>query len=331
MQNHWDPELFQSLVRDAGLTLKETANHIGISPASVSQWVGKRSVPSIDMLVAIADLFGVSLDFLCGRCTKEESKEIQKDFKRYFKERNNEVYMRYLAIPVKKNIIPPGVEAPWPYNLLEDIFCKSWEEPLSASQEDGLEYVLTTLTERERNIVLLYYEQDLNLRQIGEQYQVTEERIRQILHKAVRKLRHPSRQRPVKLGYDKTGREKELQARAKALDEYEKHLQEKEAALNSVGKLLSMKAATTINEAKSLGVELEIDRVAALGDLPIEELDMSVRAFNVLYRAGIRTVSEIIMNADKLSSLRNMGRKTLEEIVEKIYEVCGVRLDTAPK
>lgn len=51
----------------------------------------------------------------------------------------------------------------------------------------------------------------------------------------------------------------------------------------------------------------------------IEELNLSVRAYNVLKRANINTVEQICeMSAWELSSLRNMGAKTLEEIRDKV-------------
>ena len=63
--------------------------------------------------------------------------------------------------------------------------------------KDTLSDVLATLTERERRILELRY--GLNdgyprtLEEVGHQYEVTRERIRQIEGKALRKLRHPTR------------------------------------------------------------------------------------------------------------------------------------------
>ena len=53
--------------------------------------------------------------------------------------------------------------------------------------------------------------------------------------------------------------------------------------------------------------------------MKIEELNLSVRAYNVLKRAGINTVEQICeYSAWELSRLRNMGAKTLEEIRDKV-------------
>ncbi|WP_461811542.1 sigma-70 family RNA polymerase sigma factor [Faecalimonas sp.] len=65
-----------------------------------------------------------------------------------------------------------------------------------------LEAALNTLTEREQNIIRLRFGLDdgreRTLEEIGQQYNVTRERIRQIEEKALRKLRHPSRTRKIK-------------------------------------------------------------------------------------------------------------------------------------
>jgi DNA-directed RNA polymerase subunit alpha len=55
--------------------------------------------------------------------------------------------------------------------------------------------------------------------------------------------------------------------------------------------------------------------------IPIEELDLSVRAYNCLKANDITTVSELLdKKEDELLSLRNFGRKSLDEIKEKLVE-----------
>lgn len=54
-------------------------------------------------------------------------------------------------------------------------------------------------------------------------------------------------------------------------------------------------------------------------DMPIEELDLSVRSYNCLKRAGINTVGELCAKTeDEMMKVRNLGRKSLEEVVEKL-------------
>ena len=53
--------------------------------------------------------------------------------------------------------------------------------------------------------------------------------------------------------------------------------------------------------------------------MTIEELDLSVRSFNCLKRAGINTVEELISKTEAdMMKVRNLGRKSLDEVVSKL-------------
>lgn len=57
----------------------------------------------------------------------------------------------------------------------------------------------------------------------------------------------------------------------------------------------------------------------ALLKLSIEELDLSVRSYNCLKRAGINTIGDLVSKtAEELMKVRNLGRKSLEEVEEKL-------------
>jgi len=54
-------------------------------------------------------------------------------------------------------------------------------------------------------------------------------------------------------------------------------------------------------------------------EMTIEELDLSVRSFNCLKRAGINTVEDLISKTeDEMMKVRNLGRKSLEEVMQKL-------------
>lgn len=54
-------------------------------------------------------------------------------------------------------------------------------------------------------------------------------------------------------------------------------------------------------------------------EMTIEELDLSVRSFNCLKRAGINTVGDLINKSeDEMMKVRNLGRKSLEEVMAKL-------------
>ena len=60
------------------------------------------------------------------------------------------------------------------------------------------------------------------------------------------------------------------------------------------------------------------DKEKAL-EMTIEELDLSVRSFNCLKRAGINTVEDLVSKSeDEMMKVRNLGRKSLEEVMAKL-------------
>lgn len=66
-------------------------------------------------------------------------------------------------------------------------------------------------------------------------------------------------------------------------------------------------------------VEKEEKTKERMLEMSIEELDLSVRSFNCLKRAGINTVDDITNKSeDEMMKVRNLGRKSLEEVIHKI-------------
>lgn len=69
-------------------------------------------------------------------------------------------------------------------------------------------------------------------------------------------------------------------------------------------------------------VEKEEDQKEKVMEMTIEELDLSVRSYNCLKRAGINTVQELIQKTEEdMMKVRNLGRKSLEEVQEKLAEL----------
>ena len=57
-------------------------------------------------------------------------------------------------------------------------------------------------------------------------------------------------------------------------------------------------------------------------EMTIEELDMSVRSFNCLKRAGIDTVEDLINRTEEdMIKVRNLGKKSLEEVIQKLHSL----------
>jgi len=65
--------------------------------------------------------------------------------------------------------------------------------------------------------------------------------------------------------------------------------------------------------------EPEDDKKEKVLEMTIEELDLSVRAYNCLKRAGINTVAELVQrNQEDMMKVRNLGKKSLEEVEIKL-------------
>ena len=57
-------------------------------------------------------------------------------------------------------------------------------------------------------------------------------------------------------------------------------------------------------------------------EMTIEELDMSVRSFNCLKRAGIDTVEDLTNRTEEdMIKVRNLGKKSLEEVIQKLQSL----------
>lgn len=91
-------------------------------------------------------------------------------------------------------------------------------------------------------------------------------------------------------------------------------------------------AAKVLNEHLNLFVDLSeqaanVEIMVEKGENPqekvlemtIEELDLSVRSFNCLKRAGINTVEDLINKSEEeMMKVRNLGKKSLEEVIAKL-------------
>ena len=74
-----------------------------------------------------------------------------------------------------------------------------------------------------------------------------------------------------------------------------------------------------VSETESIMAEKNDNEKEKVLDLTIDELDLSVRSFNCLKRAGINTVEDLINKSEEdMMKVRNLGRKSLEEVIAKL-------------
>lgn len=186
--------------------------------------------------------------------------------------------------------IKTGFEDYYPFNILKDLSFD--EEEIRKYSYDSIISVLQKgLTEREQLVLQLRYEKGLTLDACGNEIGVQRERARQIICKALRKLKNPKyikRMKPCS---------------------YE----EREELINEIIKL-QLKTTPFLKEKATF----------------IESLDLSVRSYNCLRRADIETVQDILDYLDRdgtLRHIRNLGRKSIKEIYNKLSDL-GFELDT---
>ena len=73
---------------------------------------------------------------------------------------------------------------------------------------------------------------------------------------------------------------------------------------------------------KEIMVEREETIKEKVLEMTIEELDMSVRSFNCLKRAGIDTVEDLTNRTEEdMIKVRNLGKKSLDEVIQKLHSL----------
>lgn len=188
----------------------------------------------------------------------------------------------------------------YPGTLLAELEKHEYVSPvltLPEYWEVSIAYVVSAwLTKREADIVKLRYQQGMTYDSIGKIYGVTRERVRQIEHKALRKIRHPSCWRYIQYGITEV-----VDAiKEAAFDEgYQKGVQ------------FGYKKAIADANANRL----------QYGDLKLEDLELSVRSHNCMRRAGVKCAMDIVdMGYHNLIKVQNLGKRSYDEIIEKLKE-----------
>lgn len=187
--------------------------------------------------------------------------------------------------------------------------------------DKGFINAMKTLTNRERTCVKEYYLGGLTLDQVAARHNVTRERIRQVIAKACRKLRHPQRYRMWIHGWDFYVKSMELRRKeteltySEELAKFEDHVidvveqKDKEKMLEIYYDLQRLVTSEDFFEARA--------KMSSDND-PIDILELSVRSYNCLKRAGYQYMKDLKgLKYSDLMKMRNLGRKSAEEIIER--------------
>jgi hypothetical protein len=199
----------------------------------------------------------------------------------------------------------------WPYNLLEQVGVES-DDPLdhmSTEAELYLAMCLSSMDERETRVIRLRYFEQKTLKEVGEILGITSSRVREVEAKGIRKLRCMNASGDIlrhgaKAYMNRRGNEKVdevLKIRTRELEaEYMK----------------KMAGAVIRDDEDRRAIE------AKLKTTKISELDdLSLRSYNCLGRVHVHTVGELMERYptyEQLITIRNLGRKSAEEIIERV-------------
>ena len=201
----------------------------------------------------------------------------------------------------------------YPQNIIDIILgTKLYDINTIPNLEENLEKAYDTLIPKEKSFIIKRYKELLTYDELAAKYNLTRERCRQIIQKALRKLRHPSRLRMI-LGT------KDFMDEIKELERTIRNLEERIEASQRLEKIHDDR----IEELK----KQEKDISWSFLTVSIEELGLSTRSINCLKRLvngwGREVSIEEITNhsIDDLYKVRNLGKKSVDEIVDKIHSL----------
>lgn len=196
----------------------------------------------------------------------------------------------------------------YPYNLLIAVKGQSevmLPQALTPDVLAGLQYVLSLLDEREQNILHQRYQEQKVRSAIGTSLGISQERIRQIELKVLRKMRLPSRWSYIQYGV--AG-----------------YLKRRSTGEYNRGYTLGYKAGYE-NGAEDTNRGIDSPLSDELLRSPVESLNLSIRARMVLSQAQYSHISDLVkLDQWEIWALRGMGKKTADEIARALHKQ-GIR------
>lgn len=329
----WDSENLRTLVENSGMTQKSIAEASGIPMASFRLYLSEEIEPPVSRLIALADLFAVPLDYIFGRCTKEECDVIEESFADNFRLLRRKDYEKCTLKLVETWKKPNGYESPYPYNLLDDIFGAPFDHMLSEDEENGLNCCIRTLSEREQIVIGLRYEKEMTLDEAGKELNLAGERVRQIQAKALRKLRHPSIVNYICYGEKTNRRRLELMYKEAELKNRERTLEEAEKQFEEAKKQFEQNFVASVEQKRKEFIALDEKQDLHGCSEAFLCLDWSTRAYNCLRRKGLTTVRDVLdavrtpdkyhIHDSSVMRIRNVGAQVYTEILNKIELATG--------
>lgn len=199
----------------------------------------------------------------------------------------------------------------FPINLLSEIFLDD-NATYPADIDGTVGYVISRYDERVQKVIFGRYKEGKSYEQLGNEIGVSHERARQIAAKAVRQMRSSKCRAFLSAGIAEYISQIRTSAAESALNW---QISEATEVIKIVADRLSK-----LTGDDGLVEMLEKQEAESRRQLKIVDIDLSVRSFNILYRAGIRTVGDILEYGD-LTTVEGLGTRCLEEITRKIREL----------
>jgi len=278
--------------RTNNMSHADAAAYIGVRESTFNNWYRKASLPIPD-----------------------DAKKLEKAFHAPYKKICSSVVTLRLL-----NDITPTLEDIYPYNLIVSLMTFNWDcsprisfDKYENGEIDNIDmcyrditineiyHAMECLTLRETMVIEYRYRDNMTLESIAAKLGVTRERIRQIELKAVCKVHRKlnailSDKKNLQNNYIKM--QKDIEYLKSKIEKYQK------ACANH----------------PELADIVSLTNTEAILLTPIEDLELSVRTYNCLCRANIRTVGDIVHHDGSFYKIRNLGRKCVVEIINKIKE-----------
>lgn len=300
---------FYKLRQQIGLSQPELAKDIGMSVHSY------RAIeenypdlnPGVQSLIKIADYYGVSLDYICGRTEKLSSiPDITSKW--------HENYLARIDLSNQNKRTDPiditKLRFDYPYNLLKDIFKSQSICHTSVVSEmfyKQLEHKIEQLPERTRFFLRERYLMNKTFQTISHEHNLTKARVQQIIDEALTTLNKNLSPRV----FDPEEKIEELLAQ---VDIHQKTLQEVQE------KIFYSDLSNDYKEYQ-------------LYSQPLKDLPLSVRTINALARANCTTVFDMlaIFATPEFTRIRNMGTLCHTEVCDWINDQETLNVNTDSK
>ncbi len=209
---------------------------------------------------------------------------------------------------------------------------------VTLSDQKKIDAIIDTLWPREKETIRMRFGLDdgneRHLQEIGDALMVTRERVRQIEARALRKLRHTSRNRHIKSIVEKNiiERYNSANTRVNELTAENESLIKGFAETQQILEKIPF-VATLIQQSKANHDELKsyrekdrefitnADNIQSILNMSVDEFELSCRAYNCLKNGDIRIIKDLVSKSEyDMMNIKNFGKKTLKELKELLQK-----------